>query len=741
MQTDETVELRWIFKVARRWAWLVIVCGLLALAVALFVTARIPPVYEATTTLIMAPAEQTITSDLNSLMAGEKLALTYVEMLKGLSILQTAISRLGLKEDPADLAKRVRIESVADTQLVRVTARGSSPAAAALLANTIADVSVEYAKTLQDSRYRGFLLNEEAKLEAQQKEMDTLQTQINAVTQDKIANQVESSRLQGQLAEHQASSLALENGLQALNLLVDRVKDNVKAVEMAAAPAPGAAAPYTATVLLLVDQGGASVGTGYSLVLSSEQMADTYARMITRRTVLDAAVARLGDEQAPSAEELTVTAEPVAGTQLVQLQVSGPDAVRTASLANALARVFVEQIQGILSKPYAERLASLQAQLADLEDLIDATKMAIQEQTAASLQSESELARLQASLGEHRTNYSIVQQGYDQARLVASQASGTIVITEQAQQPSEPTGNNLLYAMLAVVVAMMIGLGAGVLIEYLDESIKTPEDVSRALGLSTLGFIEQYGREEQAIAVSKPDSPAAEAFRMLATSIRLSNSDDEPCIVVVTSPAPGDGKTAVVANLAVAAASSGLRVIAVDADLRRPRLHELFGLNSTQGLTEGLLPGGPKRFLKSTAVEGLKILTSGQVPKDPVGVVSSPRMKKLLEDLAQEADLVIVDSPPALAVADATILAASADRVLLVLRAGHTATQAARRALGALRQTKAEVVGAILNGAHANDGYYGHYYKYRSQTSMRQSALGKMVGLLSWRMPSSSQRR
>ena len=437
-----------------------------------------------------------------------------------------------------------------------------------------------------------------------------------------------------------------------------------------------------------------------------------------------------------------VTAEPIPGTQLMRLQVAGADIPQTARVANAIAQAFVDQIHEMLGKPYAGRLTSMQDEIKRLSALIDNTQAEIQVRTGAKLQSERESARLQGGLAEYRSDYRVMQQDYEQLRLTATQASGTVVITERAHEPQRPASQRVQYILLAALVAMLVALGIAFLIEYLDKSIKTRDDVSHVLGLNTIGMIEQFGKEEKKlIVVSQPQSSAAEAFRLLAANIRLSSTDSHLCTILVTSPISAEGKSVVAANLAVAMAGTGLHVVAVDADLRRPRLHQLFGLSRGQGLTDALWQGGANSNLKLTSVDGVKILTSGTLSSNPVEALSSPYMKKLLADLAKEADLVIIDGPPVLAVADATILAAGTDGVLLVLRAGRTWNRSARRAVEALRQARTQLIGVVLNAVpDHSDGYY-RYDSTAGVTAVPRTHWWKAPGLFLRRQPRQSGQR
>lgn len=212
------------------------------------------------------------------------------------------------------------------------------------------------------------------------------------------------------------------------------------------------------------------------------------------------------------------------------------------------------------------------------------------------------------------------------------------------------------------------------------------------------------------ITVSNPRSPVAEAFRTLRTNLEFSNLDKSLRTILVTSASPEEGKSTTLANLAVTIAQSGKRVVLVDADLRRPTQHQIFGLKSTPGLTDmvrddALLANPPTQ---ETGVPNLKVLTSGQQPPNPAEILGSKRLSEILAALLENADMVLFDAPPILAVTDAAVLASRVDAVLLVVSAGKTKRENARKAQTQLEKINARVIGAVLNNAQAERG--GQYY-------------------------------
>jgi capsular exopolysaccharide synthesis family protein len=302
---------------------------------------------------------------------------------------------------------------------------------------------------------------------------------------------------------------------------------------------------------------------------------------------------------------------------------------------------------------------------------------------------------------------------YKEQQLIAADATRKASIVERANIPDEPAQGRTLYVILAAMVGAMGALGVAFLIEYLDDTVKTPEDINQGLGLETLGTIGRHAETEQGLVViARPLSPAAEAFRALANNLRQAQADGPLRTLMVTSPASKEGKSFAVANLAAAFARSNLNVVVVDADLRLSNLHKLFGVQQAEGLAASLQEGVMDGRLQDTGIERLSVLTSGEPPDNPAELVNSPQMRKLLDELAQQADLVLIDSPPVLPVADTRILASQVDGVLVVLRAGSTSRRAAREAVRGLQQAGANLVGVVLNASPGRSDRYYQYYQY-----------------------------
>lgn len=220
---------------------------------------------------------------------------------------------------------------------------------------------------------------------------------------------------------------------------------------------------------------------------------------------------------------------------------------------------------------------------------------------------------------------------------------------------------------------------------------------------------ESHALDGRLVTFTHPRSPVAEAYRSLRTNIQFSSLDKPLEAFLITSTGSQEGKSTTAANLAITFAQSGSQVILVDADLRRPSQHRLFGLPNAVGLTTMMLENQEDLPLQYTAIPGLRLLSSGPLPPNPADVLGFRRMDEAIARLKKEADLIIFDTPPVIAVTDAAVLSAKVDGVLVVLSAGKTKRDQARRAYDLLTKVNANIIGAVLNNAKLDRGTYSYY--------------------------------
>ncbi|MDI7275493.1 MAG: polysaccharide biosynthesis tyrosine autokinase, partial [Anaerolineae bacterium] len=492
-----------------------------------------------------------------------------------------------------------------------------------------------------------------------------------------------------------------------------------------------AAAPvYEATAVLLISEGQKPTGQDYNGILMSERLATTYAELLKGTPVLSEVGKRLrlGEELA-LAEAVTV--QPVRDTQLLRLRVRHRDRELAARLANTICQVFIEQNARRQATRLAGIMESLTREMSALQAATTAAETEVEKLRSRAPSSSADLARLEALLAQHRANYASLLQTCDQLRLAEASSVDTVSVIEPATEPTSPveprTGLNTAAAGL---FAAMVAAGVAFLVECLDDTIQTSEEVRRAARLPTLAAVGHFGNPQRAaepIMVARPGSPAAEGYRMLRTALRsrAAGPSRGGRLLLISSPLPREGKTTTLANLGVALAQSGRRVVLVDADLRCPGLHEVFRLPQEPGLTTLLLAQNgqlAEQVLQETTVAGLAVLTAGPIPANPAEVLDRPETDLLLERLRSLADYVLVDSPPVLTASDAAILAHSADGVLLVAEAGRTRAEALAHAVSTLRPVADRIVGVVLNRAGARAGIVYHPARRRGHKLAHKSA-------------------
>jgi capsular exopolysaccharide synthesis family protein len=294
---------------------------------------------------------------------------------------------------------------------------------------------------------------------------------------------------------------------------------------------------------------------------------------------------------------------------------------------------------------------------------------------------------------------------------------------------------------LGLILGLIVGVGLAVVVDGMNTSIRRRDDLEKMLNVPGLAVIPRFlpsetrgqrlsrvlpgksrngtngkratQRAQGLVTVHDARSSSAEAYRTLRTNLIFSQAVQTLRTLVVTSPAPSEGKTTTAANLAVSFAQQGMRVLLVDCDLRRSRIHKMFGVPREPGMTELILGQQDiDSVARETSVPGLYILPSGILPPNPSELLGGDRMRKTLASLSEAFDLIVIDTPPLLAASDAAILATITDGVVLVVRAGVTEVEAGQQAIAQLQSVGARVVGAVLNDPDSKLQQYGGYYSY-----------------------------
>jgi capsular exopolysaccharide synthesis family protein len=297
--------------------------------------------------------------------------------------------------------------------------------------------------------------------------------------------------------------------------------------------------------------------------------------------------------------------------------------------------------------------------------------------------------------------------------------TSNIRIVDQAERPITPVSpRRALNLTLAILGGVVLAFALAFFFEYVDSRIKSPDEIRVHLGLPSLGMIPvvdpKVGKGLEPLISNGVPPNFAEAFRGLRTNVLFSSAVEGARNLVITSTGPGEGKTMVAANLAIGLAQAGQRVLLVDADMRRPRVHEVFRQKQEPGLSN-LMVGHtvPSACIRKSNVQGLWLLTGGRIPPNPAELLGSRRFKDFIQSLGDHFDSVIIDSPPAMAVTDAAVAASVATGIVFVVGSEMTSRHAAKTALQQLQSGRAPFLGVVLNRVdfERNAYYYSHYYR------------------------------
>jgi polysaccharide biosynthesis transport protein len=349
-----------------------------------------------------------------------------------------------------------------------------------------------------------------------------------------------------------------------------------------------------------------------------------------------------------------------------------------------------------------------------------------------------EYSILKRDVDSNRTLYEGLLEKLKEAGVTAGLRSNNFRIIDAARVPTFPSEPNIPRNLsFALVLGVISGVGLAFLLENMDNTVRTPEQAQSISGLPSLGMIplgsksanHGSGGKRLALTASKevvetvtqvrPQSQMAESYRALRTSLLLFNLGAPPKVIMVTSARPQEGKTTTSINTAIVLAQKGVRVLLVDADLRRPSVHKTLGMGPRSGLSNVLTGSATvqQTIATSPILPNLFILAAGTPPPNPAELLASSNMRDLLAELRQQFDHIVIDTPPTLSVTDAVVLSPRADATILVIRSGQTTKQALRRARDILTQVNAHVAGVLLNAVDLTSPDYYYYYEYQGKYS------------------------
>jgi capsular exopolysaccharide synthesis family protein len=424
---------------------------------------------------------------------------------------------------------------------------------------------------------------------------------------------------------------------------------------------------YEAHTALLVWPANLGPADANAAPLNPDQIAKTYASLLKQPPLLEAVARELGLNLRPEDMAGQITVTPQVNTTILDVTVSDTNPARARDIANSLVDQLVLEVKDIK----ARNAASTNARLSDV-----------------------------------------------------------LWVASPATLPDRPVApRKTLNVLFAFVAGLVLALGVAFLLEYLDQSIKTDEELTERLGLISMGhllFLPPGKGKRGELVTLDAESHAAEAYKALRTSLMFSTIDQELKEIVITSAELGEGKSRTAANLAIVLAETGQRTLLIDADFRRPSQHRIFGRVRNVGLSNLIVQdvGEADAILAVDGVPNLWLLTSGPTPPNPSELLGSGRMRELLAGLREHFAYIVVDTPPVNAVTDASILAASSNGTVLVVEQGRTTYPALKHAKQMLDRVGARTLGAVMNKVRASNGSYAYAYGYYAATPTNGQGAG-----------------
>lgn len=461
----------------------------------------------------------------------------------------------------------------------------------------------------------------------------------------------------------------------------------------------------------------------------SQQLAAIYADLANMRAVREETMAALGLEGLPG-----YRARALPNSQLIEIIVTDTNPERAQAVANELANQLILHSPTSPRPEDQEREAFVDEQLNSLQQNIEETEDQIQEkenelEAAFSARDignlEREIAVLEDKLRTLQGNYAAL------LRNTQGGAINTLQVLEPAELPRRPVGAGWqLTVMAASVIGLVLAGAAAFVLDYLDDTVWTLDDMEELTGLAVLPGIplfdvdEEEGVDTRLITRHQPLMPVSEAFRALRTAVLSAGAYDYFRTMLITGPKPSDGKSVIASNLAVVMAQSGLNVLLIDADLRRPMQHQLFNVDNERGLSDILLlldltdkftdvDALLEDVIQPMPEPRLHLLTSGSGLANGLGSLSISSLRTLLSIVSDRYDVVMLDSPPVLAVSDPVVLGTQVDGVLVVVDAGRTRGEELKQTIERLREVNSNLVGIVPNRLKARDEtYYSYYNEY-----------------------------
>jgi capsular exopolysaccharide synthesis family protein len=620
---------------------------------------------------------------------------TQIGIIYSLSMAQKVIETLNLKLEPEEFLERLSVENMERTDLLEVSYESTVPNEAALVVN----------KLMRLYQVNNVLSN---KTDA-------------AVARKFIVEQLPKTR--GTV--HQAE-VALRN-FEEQNNVVNLEKETESAVEVIAelekqvSGAQGELADVKAQSELLRKKLGMNSQEAITASSLSQSPGVQKALEELQQVESQLAIARTRYyETHPTVVDLKSKKASLEALLKGRIkQVVGDQKQRTHG--NSQIEALKQQITADLVRLEAKRLG-----LANQVSALSTVLATYKQRTNILPRLKQRQHELERELEAAQSTYKTLLTRLEETRVEENRSVGNVRVVDEAEVPEEPVAPDKVKNLaLGSLLGILMGIGTALVLDTLDTSIKSVKEAREVFGYTLLGLIPLLGKSKKPtpsgedleqsapkiVVRDNPCSPISEAYRMLQANLKFLNSDKQLKVVVVTSSVPQEGKSTVSANLAVAIAESGRRVLLVDADMRRPLQHQIWDLINEAGLSNVLVGQAELRTAIKEVTDNLHVLTAGAIPPNPMALLESKRMASMIENFSNHYDFVIIDTPSLSSAADAPILGKMADGILLVVRPGVVDAASAAAAQEFLERSGQNVLGQVINGVTSENKPYGYYAK------------------------------
>ncbi len=473
---------------------------------------------------------------------------------------------------------------------------------------------------------------------------------------------------------------------------------------------------YESSVTLRVATiGSGAIDFGRPDIGYTERLMNTYAKII----VGDGTKNEIA-EQFDLAKSPKISVEIIPDTELIKIMSEATEPLVARDVTNAVAEILIVQSKELYASGGQTTQEILGKQVAQIEEELNQARANYEQLLLTDPEDSAAISAANQSIELKENTYAFLLEQYESARINEVLRANAVTVVEPAYTPLQPSKpRTMLNLALGVIVGLSLGVGLALLFENLDTRLYSTKDIEAVTQLSTVGKIPKAKTRLDIIDHQDSFQPQLEAFRRLRTNILTLDHKMDPRALLVTSAERGEGKSTILANLAVTIAQAGKQVLVVDCDLRLPAIHELFRIPNHRGLTDILL--GEKtlsQVINSSEHARVHIVTSGPLPPNAGELLGSSQMANLIEEMKKEYDVVLLDTPALSSVADAAVLVPFVDDVVLVAAQAHVHEDAIQNACDELANVNAKSVLVVVNQADSNSRHvYNNNSTWRSVVS------------------------